>query len=946
MAEEGKTEGVPTLPDFPDLSPLSASFDSSNPPYSTTSPPPARNDDPSDIWATVPSKALPAQAGGLSTSGYHTSYSVPAPAPPPPGGPVNLDDLDPFSPRTLGSTVRKSSRLEIMDNSESESGSPTQEKGFAAEQQQGDKHAEHAGLGHKREGSGSFFGNMLRSISGTPSKEEQQREDHLVPPVSPLPRPGSASPAYSRPTTPPPDASLSPHGPTIAAPQTPSGPSTLAKPFTSIASVFTRSTPKPSPASTTANTPQPGTSPTAHEKGVFMKAIAGAGGKGKEKERVVSVGHREKAGAEEYDEKGGHRDAGEAGKGKGREKDEPVFDFNRFLEQMRMRSADPIAKYLRSFLKEFSRRPPVSTTDQTRVINDFLDFIAGKMRACDPWKSIVEVEWRQDPERGEAEFDMAMEAMEKLVMNRLWHLTFTPALDLSNFPGHMSPSGDVERDHVLSQRIRLFQWVEPKHLDLPIPSTSATVPSSHAPTSLSSSTTSSTGTPISSQYTQDGGPSSTSSEALSAPIPAAPASPSAEGKRLAEGEKAPTSGKSGKKQVQGFLEFAQRELCKMNQYKAPRDKLICVLNCCKVIFGLMRHVAAGQEGADTFIPFLIFVVLKANPENLVSNLQYIQRFRNPEKLSGEGGYYLSSLNAAISFIESLDASSLSNITQSEFENHVAEAVKQLAAEEPPPPVPPLDRRSSAFDAASQTSRPSSPSGGPRRFPSPSHDPTQPPLAASEAESASAALVLPSGEGASTPTTFPETTKQFLLRGTDSVEKAMSKPLGALAKIFEQLEQTANEITGQPQQQGGQPRYLGYQIPPGGIPPAPLPPSPTASPGFGPPGTPQPYPQRPNAQKRRSYLAPVRPGLPPLPPSTGSLHLRSPPAPDPALYVSEEVADEDVLREIDRQHEEQRMASIETLQSVFPAVEREVLEMVLLSSANDVGKAIDSLLEMT
>jgi hypothetical protein len=28
------------------------------------------------------------------------------------------------------------------------------------------------------------------------------------------------------------------------------------------------------------------------------------------------------------------------------------------------------------------------------------------------------------------------------------------------------------------------------------------------------------------------------------------------------------------------------ELLKINHYKAPRDKLICVLNCCKVIFGL------------------------------------------------------------------------------------------------------------------------------------------------------------------------------------------------------------------------------------------------------------------------------------------------------------------------------------------------------------------------
>lgn len=53
------------------------------------------------------------------------------------------------------------------------------------------------------------------------------------------------------------------------------------------------------------------------------------------------------------------------------------------------------------------------------MINDFLDFIAGKMRTVDPWRAAL-VEG--GPERGEAEFDMALEAMEKLVMNRVWHL--------------------------------------------------------------------------------------------------------------------------------------------------------------------------------------------------------------------------------------------------------------------------------------------------------------------------------------------------------------------------------------------------------------------------------------------------------------------------------------------------------------------------------------------
>lgn len=66
------------------------------------------------------------------------------------------------------------------------------------------------------------------------------------------------------------------------------------------------------------------------------------------------------------------------------------------------------------------------------------------------------------------------------------------------------------------------------------------------------------------------------------------------------------------------------ELLKINHYKAPRDKMICILNCCKVIFGLIRHTSGTSPeatSADAFVPVLIFVVLRANPENLLSNVE-------------------------------------------------------------------------------------------------------------------------------------------------------------------------------------------------------------------------------------------------------------------------------------------------------------------------------------
>lgn len=128
---------------------------------------------------------------------------------------------------------------------------------------------------------------------------------------------------------------------------------------------------------------------------------------------------------------------------------------------------------------------------------------------------------------------------------------------------------------------------------------------------------------------------------------------------------------------QRFLKLAQQELLKIKGYRAPRDKVICVLNCCKVIFGLLKNAKSSDTSADSFVPLLIYVVLQANPENLVSNVQYILRFRNQDKLGGEAGYYMSSLSGAIQFIESLDRTTLT-VSDEDFERNVENAVAEIA----------------------------------------------------------------------------------------------------------------------------------------------------------------------------------------------------------------------------------------------------------------------------
>ncbi|KAK6940385.1 RABX5, catalytic core helical domain [Dillenia turbinata] len=65
------------------------------------------------------------------------------------------------------------------------------------------------------------------------------------------------------------------------------------------------------------------------------------------------------------------------------------------------------------------------------------------------------------------------------------------------------------------------------------------------------------------------------------------------------------------------LELVEKELQKINAFEAPREKLFCILNCCRVINNLLLNVLMSENhviaGADDFLPVLIYVTIKASP---------------------------------------------------------------------------------------------------------------------------------------------------------------------------------------------------------------------------------------------------------------------------------------------------------------------------------------------
>ena len=86
----------------------------------------------------------------------------------------------------------------------------------------------------------------------------------------------------------------------------------------------------------------------------------------------------------------------------------------------------------------------------------------------------------------------------------------------------------------------------------------------------------------------------------------------------------------------------------MNTYKAPRDKMNCVLNACRIISNAVMRFSGG---ADAFIPSLIYSLAHANVQNLWKNIKYIERFRLRDRLEqGEAAYFFINVESGARFL--------------------------------------------------------------------------------------------------------------------------------------------------------------------------------------------------------------------------------------------------------------------------------------------------------
>uniref|UniRef100_A0A8B9KDN5 Ras and Rab interactor 1a n=1 Tax=Astyanax mexicanus TaxID=7994 RepID=A0A8B9KDN5_ASTMX len=100
------------------------------------------------------------------------------------------------------------------------------------------------------------------------------------------------------------------------------------------------------------------------------------------------------------------------------------------------------------------------------------------------------------------------------------------------------------------------------------------------------------------------------------------------------------------------IEKIKQKLSLMKSAYSPIDKVHLLLQICKLIYKAMKSNTAQEFGADDFLPALSYVIVQCNMPELLLEVEYMMELLETPWLTGEGGYYLTSVYASLSHIQS------------------------------------------------------------------------------------------------------------------------------------------------------------------------------------------------------------------------------------------------------------------------------------------------------
>ena len=127
---------------------------------------------------------------------------------------------------------------------------------------------------------------------------------------------------------------------------------------------------------------------------------------------------------------------------------------------------------------------------------------------------------------------------------------------------------------------------------------------------------------------------------------------------LTEEERKKTKEREG--EIREWLSTARDDILLMSEEKYPLGKLRHLTAAHKSIVEALSKIFPASSSADEILPTLIYALITSEPSqlNAYSDLKFIQRFRGSTRMDGETAYCLVNLEAAVSFLETVDLSSL------------------------------------------------------------------------------------------------------------------------------------------------------------------------------------------------------------------------------------------------------------------------------------------------
>ncbi|ELK13308.1 ras and Rab interactor 1 [Pteropus alecto] len=101
------------------------------------------------------------------------------------------------------------------------------------------------------------------------------------------------------------------------------------------------------------------------------------------------------------------------------------------------------------------------------------------------------------------------------------------------------------------------------------------------------------------------------------------------------------------------MEQVRQKLLQLLHSYSPSAQVKRLLQACKLLYTALRSHLGEGAGADEFLPLLSLVLAQCDLPELLLEAEYMSELLEPTLLTGEGGYYLTSLSASLALLSGL-----------------------------------------------------------------------------------------------------------------------------------------------------------------------------------------------------------------------------------------------------------------------------------------------------